>query len=444
MFDTGELRKKVERALLIGIETPDTTKSDTQTLLNELKELVSNLDIEPAESMLVTVKKPNPRLLMGKGKAQEIFKHIKDEGYDCIVFDNELSPAQQRNWERETGVCVIDREEVILDIFAERAQTKAAVLQVELARLEYSLPRLRRAWTHLSRQRGGSAMQRGEGETQLEMDQRMVRKQISRVKEQLTTVIKQREVQRKQRMRVPMPTAAIVGYTNAGKSSLLNRLTDAGVLAADKLFATLDPTTRRTELPDGQTLLLTDTVGFVRRLPHGLVEAFKATLEEAVVSDFLIHVIDVSNPHYERHMQTTRRVLGELGADKKKILTVYNKIDLIKDPMELRLIEAADPKATLISTHTGDGIERLKERMDEMLQDRVMVMELLIPHDRYDLVSKLHRAGAVAIEKPQDDGVYIQGAIPRRMMASLVPFALKETPLETALAENFENTSASL
>ncbi len=424
MFNTDDLRKKVKRALLIGIEMNGQSLDDAQTLLEELEELVRNLDIEVAESKLIVVKQPNAALLLGSGKAEEIIKIVKEKEYDCIVFDHELTPAQQRNWERESGVCVIDRQEVILDIFAERAHTKAAVLQVELACLEYSLPRLRRAWTHLSRQRGGASTQRGEGETQLELDQRMIRKQIAKVKDQLVSVVKQREVQRKQRARVPVASAAIVGYTNAGKSSLLNCLTHAGVLAEDKLFATLDPTTRRLALPSGQTLLLTDTVGFVRRLPHGLVEAFKATLEEAVVSDFLIHVIDVSNPHYEQQKKTTLQVLKELGADSKKILNVYNKVDLIKDEMELRLLEAGDPKGVFISSRNGIGIDLLKNRMEKMLEDRVVAMELLIPHNRYDLINRLHKAGAVNEEKPENEGVYIRGSIPTRMREPLIPFEI--------------------
>lgn len=427
MFDTDDLRKKVERAILIGIETPEQHRGEAETLLEELEELVGNLDIGVEETRLVTVKKPNPRMLLGSGKAEEIIELVREREYDCIIFDNELSPAQQRNWERESGVCVIDRQEVILDIFGERAHTKAAVLQVELARLEYSLPRLRRAWTHLSRQRGGSAMQRGEGETQLEMDQRMVRKQIARVKEQLASVIRQRDVQRKQRMRVPMPSAALVGYTNAGKSSLLNRLTQAHVLAEDKLFATLDPTTRRHTLPSRQTLLLTDTVGFVRRLPHGLIESFKATLEEAIVSDFLIHVIDVSNPSFEDHIVTTRQVLEELGADSKKIITVYNKMDLVGDEIELRLLEAGHPEGIFISTRTGQGMDKLEAAMDEMLQDRVTPMELLIPHNRYDLINRLHRAGAVSEELPQDEGVYIRGCIPARLQTPVIPFVIHQS-----------------
>ncbi|HQU09892.1 MAG TPA: GTPase HflX, partial [Opitutales bacterium] len=252
-------------------------------------------------------------------------------GCTKIVIDHEIAPAQQRHWEAFSKMEVIDREEVILDIFQSRAYTKEAVLQVELATLQYMLPRLKRAWTHLSRQRGGGALQRGEGETQLEIDQRLVHKRIARVKRELAEVVQHRSVQRKARLRIPLPTAAIVGYTNAGKSSLLNLMTGAGVLAENKLFATLDPTTRRFELPGGQTLLVTDTVGFIRRLPTHLVDAFKATLEEALVADVLIHVIDVSHPQAQAHYSTTLEVLTSLGADPKKMVTVFNKLDLLKN-----------------------------------------------------------------------------------------------------------------
>ena len=239
---------------------------------------------------MLAIRKPQAKYLVGAGKAIDLIEEARLHDCDVIIFDNELTPAQQRNWEQaaEEKILVIDRQEVILDIFGTRAQTKEAVLQVELARLEYNLPRLKSAWTHLSRQRGGGSVQRDAGETQLEMDQRMVRTQISKVKRELKTVIQHRHLQRKKRMTVPVPTCAIVGYTNAGKSSLLNKLTNSDILAEDKLFATLDPTSRRCPLPSGQPLIATDTVGFVRNLPHRLVDAFKATLEEAVVSNFLI------------------------------------------------------------------------------------------------------------------------------------------------------------
>jgi len=316
--------KRCERAFLVGVQTADMAAGEAAELLTELHELVENLRIGIVGRELVNLRKPTPATLIGSGKTEEIIAQAKALEADLIVFDESLTPAQQRNWEKLSEIAVIDREEVILDIFADRAQTREAVLQVALARMEYSLPRLTRAWTHLSRQRGKGKMG-GEGETQLEQDRRQVNDRITRLKRELIEVQKQRGVQRHKRQRVPVPTASIVGYTNAGKSSLLNRLTGAHVLAEDKLFATLDPTTRQLLLRGNQKLLVTDTVGFIRRLPHRLVEAFKATLEETIVADFLIHVLDVTNASVEHHHATTLSVLAELGAAEKTIATVFQQ-----------------------------------------------------------------------------------------------------------------------
>jgi GTPase len=297
-------------------------------------------------------------------------------------------------------------------------------LQVELARLEYNLPRLKSAWTHLSRQRGGGSTQRDAGETQQELDQRMVRTQITRVKRELESVIQHRHVQRKKRMTVPVPTCAIVGYTNAGKSSLLNQLTNSDILVEDKLFATLDPTSRRCPLPSGQPLIVTDTVGFVRNLPHRLVNAFKATLEEAVVSNFLIHVLDVNSPEIEAHAETTLSVLHGLGADEKKIITVFNKIDdLWSEDIRLTL-SFRYPEALFVSAHSGEGIPELLERIEAIVESDFAQLRLLIPHDRYDLVARLHREGGVRKEEARDDGTYIVGSVPERMLSALHPFLL--------------------
>src|SRR5882757_6098276 len=326
---------KRERAFLVGVQTSDMATGEGAELLGELAELVENLRMTIVRRTLVNLRAHTPATLLGSGKTDELIAEAKEDGADVIVFDEALSPAQQRNWEEMSGLAVIDRQEVILEIFSDRAHTREATLQVALARMEYSLPRLTRAWTHLSRQRGKGSMG-GEGETQLEQDRRVVRDRIAHLKKELASVVQQRDVQRRKRLRVPVPTVAIVGYTNAGKSSLLNTLTGAHVLAENKLFATLDPTTRQLTLPGNQKLLVTDTVGFIRRLPHGLVEAFKATLEEVIVADFLIHVIDVTNPNFEQHHATTLAVLAELGAGEQKLLTVFNKNDLADDAMRMR------------------------------------------------------------------------------------------------------------
>jgi len=433
MFEVKERPKMVENAYLVGVRMPEDSETDIANLLDELAELVGNLRIGISGREIVRLREGNARYLLGSGKALEVIGRAKALGCDCIVFDAELSPAQQRNWEEASGMCVIDRHEVILDIFNERAQTREAVLQVELARAEHSLPRLKNAWTHLSRQRGGGGVtQRGEGEAQIELDQRIVRKRIARLRVELEQVVRHRGVQRKRRMRVPLPTASIVGYTNAGKSTLLNALTGAEVLAADKLFATLDPTTRTLELDGGRKLLVTDTVGFVRRLPHGLVDAFKATLEEALVADFLIHVLDASHPDVEHHMETTLEVLNELGAADKRIITVYNKIDRLEhgtaglngsaDPAFMK----REPGAIYLSARTGEGLDELKARMLAILDEQTEAAHLLIPHDRYDVISQLHAAGCVKSERADDDGVHITANLPERLRALAKPFTVTD------------------
>jgi GTP-binding protein HflX len=427
MADFLTEQKSTSRALLVGVQTSDMETGEGAELLGELQELVENLSIEVVHSVLVTMRAgEQPKYLIGSGKTAEIIARAKELGADVIVFDKELSPAQQRNWEEDSGLAVIDRQEVILEIFADRAQTREAVLQVALARMEYSLPRLKRAWTHLSRQRGKGAMG-GEGETQLEQDRRLVRDRIVKLKEELASVLQQREVQRRKRMRKPVPGAAIVGYTNAGKSSLLNQLTGAGVLAADKLFATLDPTTRQLPLPDGRTLLLTDTVGFIRRLPHRLVDAFKATLEEVVVSDFVIHLLDLSNPNVEHHFATTMDVLGELGAAEKPMIIVFNKVDATPADT-VALMRAKHPEALFISVRTGEGLDRLLARCVELAVDDDISAELLVPHHRYDVIGKLHQLGTVRGQETLDDGVRLTARYPQKHRALFDPFLALAKP----------------
>jgi len=435
MIQTDDLNPMINRAYLLGVRGPRMAEGEAETLLDELEELVSNLSIGVATKQVVKVREPSAAFLLGTGKMQEIKEEIEARGCDSLIFDEPLSAGQQRNWEKELGgkILVIDRQEIILDIFNSRAQTREASLQVELARLEYELPRMKRAWSHLDRQRGGGAVQRDAGETQLEMDQRMIRMRISRLKKELVEVLQHREVQRKKRHRVPLPTASIVGYTNAGKSSLLNQVTESEVLAADKLFATLDPTTRRAELPNGQTLLMTDTVGFIRRLPHRLVEAFKATLEEAVVATFLIHVLDASSPDVQHHYETTMNVLKELGAEEKTILTVFNKIDWVEDRMELAMLRHDYPEALFISVKTGEGLDALMAKCVECISEWGVHVELLMPHDRYDLVNRLHEAGAVSSKEVRDDGVHIEGALPQRLLDPVRPFLVNgKTTADTA------------
>ena len=423
MFDNEERAKFVQRALLVGAFTDQSAKSEAQSLLDELAELVDTLGIPIIERRLVHHREQHARYLIGSGKAEELATYAREQKLDVIVFDNELTPSQQRNWEKLAGVAVIDRQEVILDIFGKRAQTREARLQVELAQLEYSLPRLTRAWSHLVRQ-GGGIGGRGEGESQLEQDKRRIRNAIDRCKKELEQVLSARATQRKDRKRTPVPNAAIVGYTNAGKSSLLRRLTGADVLIEDKLFATLDTTTRKIALPNKHPLLLTDTVGFVRKLPHRLVEAFNATLEEAVQADFLIHLVDAAQPEVVEFHNTTIKVLTDLGADEKRTLLVFNKIDRVPDPSVLTGLRRHFPDAHFVSVHTGAGMEELIERISEFVSSGSGCRELRLPSTAAEMIARLHRQANVLETEYLGDEVRIVAVLNPRMMQQYSEFIL--------------------
>lgn len=396
MIDTTNInRKVVERAILVGVFDGQSDPREADEHLLELEDLVNNLNIKVVDKITVKLKVPSSKYYVGSGKSEEIFQRQKELNADCLVFDNDLSPSQQRNWEALTKSCVIDRQEVILDIFADRASTREAMLQVELAKMEYSLPRLTRAWLHLSRQRGGNTGARGEGEKQIEVDRRMVKTSISMLQKELKEVRLQRDTQRKSRIRRDIPHAAIVGYTNAGKSSVLNKITGANVLVEDKLFATLDPTTRKIVLPNKIPLLLTDTVGFIRKLPHALVDAFKSTLEEAVLADFLILVLDISSPYVEDHRETTVSVLKELGAEDKSIITVFNKMDLQHDQVVIARIRSLFPGAIYISAIAGTGMDELQARMSSFVSNRIRLLHLRLPPTRHDLAALIHANGNI-------------------------------------------------
>lgn len=424
----------VERAFLIGVYFDRADEERAQSLLEELTELVTTLGIGIVGKQCIFVRNRNKRYLTGTGKAEEMIDEALSLESDCIIFDNELSPSQQRTWEEDSSITVLDREEVILDIFKMRAQTKEARLQVELARMQYSLPRLARMWTHLDRQGGGGGgggkgAARGEGEQQIEVDRRLARKRIDRIKSELEDVRRNRETQRKQRSDEGIGQASIVGYTNAGKSSLLNALAGADVLAEDKLFATLDPTTRRLELPDGQPLLMTDTVGFVRNLPHRLVEAFKATLEEAILADFLVHVLDASSQEIFSFYETTVSVLKELGAAEKPTVLVLNKMDLVADDeervQELKAHFGED--AVFLSVSTGQGMDALIGKMSDLMVDRVARLKLRIPQARQDVIALLHREAKILSTDYEGNDV---------LLTSIVPHALRHR------VEKFEPAAA--
>ena len=417
----------VEKAMLVGFCFDKLEEAETRALLLELEELVDTLGIGVVGMELVRVRDGNKRFICGTGKADELVQLAQDRGCDCIVFDNELSPMQQRNWEGLADMTVIDREEVILDIFAQRARTKEARLQVQLARMQYALPRMARMWGHLDREGGGGSSggggaSRGMGEQQIEIDRRLARKKITAIQAELETVRKQRATQRKERERSDAATAAIVGYTNAGKSTLLNKLSGAEVLEADMLFATLDPTTRRIELESGQDLLLSDTVGFVRNLPHRLVESFKATLEEAIIADFLIHVLDASSPEIVDHYHTTRKVLAELGADEKRVVVVLNKTDCLQDSQDLIELREKFPEAVEVSALTGKGLETLKMSFSDLLAHRVRKLTYRIPQSRGDISGLIYREGKVLSTEYDGNDILLSAVVPRSIEGQLSEF----------------------
>jgi GTPase len=368
---------------------------------------------------------------IGKGKAEEFAKHCHQADVDTIIFDDELSPAQSRNLEKAFNCKILDRTSLILDIFAQRARTREGKLQIELAQLQHLLPRLTRFWGHLSRQKGGIGMRGGEGETQLETDRRRVQDRIARIARELEVVRRQRSIQRNQRQRNHWALASIVGYTNAGKSTLLNTLTGADVLAEDKLFATLDPTTRRLRLPTNQNVLLTDTVGFIRKLPHGLVEAFKATLEEVVQADLLVHVVDVSHPEAEEQIQSVDAVLGEIGAEGKPTLMVFNKIDELNGSQErlARFLER-HPHGVAISAMTGEGVPALLAELGSKLRPIRQFMELSVPHDRSGVIARLHEVGQVIERNYNGKTARFKARIPPHLHEEFAPFIVRE--LQTA------------
>ena len=432
-FEIREKPEMVERALLVGLGMPGDTRRERAALLAELEDLVSNLGIGIVGTMLEFTREVQAKYLCGIGKAEEIRDRVQELNADCLIFDNLLSPSQQREWEKLADVTVIDREEVILDIFAKRARTREAVMQVDLARMQYALPRMTGMWKHLDRQRGGSgggkgggAAARGEGEKQIEVDRRLARERIEAIRDELEIVRRQRGTQRKERTRQGIPTAAIVGYTNAGKSSLLNLVTGAGVLAQNILFATLDTTSRKIELPDGQPLVLTDTVGFIRNLPHRLVEAFKSTLEEAVLADFLIQVVDASDEDALRHYETTCEVLSSLGAADKPMVVVWNKCDLIPEEMrEVTLAALAEkvscPSLTM-SVLEEQGVDALMASCVEMLSHRVERQTYRIPLAESRIIAIMHRDGKVLNTEYEGNDAIVEAILPKEFASRIAQY----------------------
>jgi GTP-binding protein HflX len=395
--------------------------------LDELAELAATAGGQVAGDGVQKLESPNASTFIGKGKADEFSEWCRDNQVDTVIFDDELSPAQSRNLEKLFNCKVLDRTALILDIFAQRARTREGKLQIELAQLQHLLPRLTRFWGHLSRQKGGIGMRGGEGETQLETDRRRVQDRIARIREELEVVRRQRSLQRSARQRNRWPLASIVGYTNAGKSTLLNRLTHAGVLAENKLFATLDPTTRRLRLPSNQNVLLTDTVGFIRKLPHGLVEAFKATLEEVVQADLLLHVVDVSHPQAGEQIASVDAVLKEIHADGKPTLMVFNKTDRLNGSREAlnRFLEL-HPDGVAISAETGEGLPALLSELGAQLRPAREFLELSIPHDQSGAIARLHEVGQVIERHYEGASVRIKVRLPPHFHREFKPFFVQD------------------
>jgi len=404
-------RKAPERVFLVGVELKARSSWDLQDSLIELSELAVTAGGDVIGNGVQKLETPVASTFIGTGKADEFARHCRGQDVDTVIFDYELSPAQIRNLEKVFECKVLDRTALILDIFAQRARTREGKLQVELAQLQHLLPRLTRFWGHLSRQKGGIGM-RGDGETQLETDRRRVQDRIARITRELGEVRQHRQTQREGRQRHLWPLASIVGYTNAGKSTLLNALTGAGSLAEDMMFATLDPTTRRLRLPSNQNVLLTDTVGFIRKLPHRLVEAFKATLEEVVQAELLLHVVDISHPQAEEQIVAVNGVLDEIGAAGKPTLMVFNKIDCFGTPELLGKFLDRFPNAVSISAKTGAGMPDLVAELGSMLRPVREFVELSIPHEASAAIARLHAVAQVIERDYSGDTARFKARIP--------------------------------
>jgi GTP-binding protein HflX len=409
-------------AFLVGLADQKTPKKEAESLLKELEALARTLDIEIAGRELVVLRERKSKFGMGTGKAAELVEKAGSVNADCFIFDWNPGPSQQRNWEELAGIPVVDRHELIIRIFAERALTREAELQVHLAELSYRLPRLAHKYIDLSRQRGGRYGTRGAGETRLETDRRLLEQRIHSLEKEIEEVGKQRQVQRKQRERQGFPVCAVVGYTNAGKSSLFNALSGADVIAENKLFATLDATSRRFEPAKGRPVLLVDTVGFIRRLPHTLIKAFRATLEEAILADLLLHVVDASDPDAEIFHKTTLAVLEELGAGNVPVITVLNKIDLLEG--EDSLILKRFPDGIPVSALRKIGFDELKLRIDQALSGTPV--HFRFPPDRTDLVSLLYRSGRVFSEKYEENHIEVEASVDDRTAGMLKEYMSAE------------------
>ena len=404
---------------MIGVDLPSRDhKVPLSYSLEELERLAKTAGAIVVKKYSQQVRNVTPATLMGRGKVEEIQSSLQELRADLVIVDEDLTPAQQRNLETAFKVRVIDRSQLILDIFAQRARSNEGKLQVELAQLEYLLPRLTRQWTHLSRLGGGIGT-RGPGETQLEIDRRRIRERIGHLKRRLKTVERTRTLQRKERDEVPFATVALVGYTNAGKSTLMNALTRAGVFVEDKLFATLDPTTRALRLPNGDKVMLVDTVGFINKIPHSLIEAFKSTLEEVRSADLLLHLVDMANPLYEEQIQVIEKVLGEIGAGEISTVLVPNKIDAV-DAVPLAELKNGEVRAVCpISALTGAGVEGLLTTVGAILDETKESFHACFAQSQGALVALLRERGRIVKESYDEDGVHIMAMVTPKLAGQM-------------------------
>lgn len=410
--------RSLATAVMVAVERGGASGLSAEESLDELAELLSSAGALAVARVVQRRNAPDPGLYVGQGKAEEVGELCKALDAGLVVFDDQLSPSQRRNLERIIGSRVIDRTQLILDIFAQRARTREGKLQVELAQLNYMLPRLSGLGTTLSRLGGGIGT-RGPGESKLETDRRRIRARISHIREELEEVKRRRTEQRRGRRSSELPIAALVGYTNAGKSTLLNTLSGADVPAENRLFATLDPTIRRVELSSGRGMLLGDTVGFIRKLPHELVAAFRATLEEAADADLLIHTVDASNPHLAEQMRAVFLVLEELEIAGKPILTVLNKVDVVEDVAALQSLLAHIPESVAVSAKTGEGITELLTHIDRLLPAPMVIVEYLVPYSDGGVLSMLHEKGQVLELQYASDGIQVRAEVPRAVAQRL-------------------------
>ncbi len=414
MGELLEVKEAEEKVILVGVSLQE--GDDAEDSLEELEELAQTAGAQVVGTIIQKREGIHPGTYVGTGKLQEIRQMALETDADGIICDDELSPAQLRNMRDALEMKVMDRTLLILDIFASRASTSEGKIQVELAQLKYRMSRLQGLGTALSRLGGGIGT-RGPGEKKLEMDRRLIKDRISQLKHELEQVKQHREVTRLQRGRSQIKVAAIVGYTNAGKSTLLNRLTDAGVLEEDKLFATLDPTTRNLRLESGQEILLTDTVGFIRKLPHHLIEAFKSTLEEAKHADIILHVVDASNPQREKQMHIVYETLGNLGVSGKKTVTLFNKQDKLEEEENVQDLRA--DRTIKISAKTGEGLEELKEALEAILREDKRLLEGVFPYEQGGQLALIRKNGELLAEEYRGDGIYVKAFVPAEMYHKL-------------------------